>query len=81
MYKPFVADIERMERTGERGHPLQAQAGQRRLRHDDARRVFIAPKHVWEPHLKSVEGKPENDRVDPRSAEVGSGPFKQVRAR
>ena len=81
MFKPFVSDIERIERTGERGLRFNLKQVNSAFATTALGRVFIAPKHVWEPHLKSVEGKPENIELIRDSANVGSGPFRQVRAR
>ncbi|MFL5140496.1 MAG: ABC transporter substrate-binding protein [Microvirga sp.] len=81
MFKPFVSDIERIERTGERGLRFNLKQVNSAFATTALGRVFIAPKHVWEPHLKSVEGKPENIESIRDSANVGSGPFRQVRAR
>jgi peptide/nickel transport system substrate-binding protein len=81
MFKPFVSDIEAIERTGERGLRFNLKQVNSAFATTALGRVFIAPKHVWEPHLKSVEGKPENIESIRDSANVGSGPFRQVRAR
>src|SRR5215207_9957229 len=81
MFKPVVSDIEAIERTGERGLLFNLKQINSAFATTALGRVFIAPKHVWEPHLKSVEGKPENIESIRDSANVGSGPFRQVRAR
>jgi peptide/nickel transport system substrate-binding protein len=81
MFKPFVADIEQIERTGESALRFNLKRVNSAFATTSLGRVFIAPKHVWEPHLKSVEGKPENIESIRDSANIGSGPFRQVRAR
>ncbi len=61
MFKPFVVDIDKIEKTGEhslRFHLKRVNAAAFAV--TALGRVFIVPKHVWEPHLKSLEGKPEN---------------------
>jgi peptide/nickel transport system substrate-binding protein len=81
MFKPFVGDIDKIERTGERTLRFHLKRVNSAFATTALGRVFIAPKHVWEPHLKSVEGKPENIESIQDPQNVGSGPFKQVRAR
>ena len=81
MFKPFVGDIENIERTGERALRFHLKRVNAAFATTALGRVFIAPKHIWEPHLKGVEGKPENIESIRDGANVGSGPFKQVRAR
>jgi len=81
MFKPFVGDIETIERTGERSLRFNLKRVNAAFATTALGRVFIAPKHVWEPHLKGVEGKPENIEAVRDATNVGSGPFRQVRAR
>jgi peptide/nickel transport system substrate-binding protein len=81
MFKPFVGDIEHIERTGDRALRFHLKRVNAAFATTALGRVFIAPKHIWEPHLKSVEGKPENIEAIRDQANVGSGPFRQVRAR
>lgn len=81
MFKPFVTDIERVERTGDHSLRFHLKRPNAAFATTSLGRVFIVPKHVWEPHLKSVEGKPENLESIRDAMNVGSGPFRQVRAR
>ena len=81
MFKPFVADIDRLEQTGERSVRFHLKRVNSAFATTALGRVFIAPKHVWEPHLKSLDGKPETIERVLDQINVGSGPFKQVRAR
>jgi peptide/nickel transport system substrate-binding protein len=81
MFKPFVTDIERIEKTGERSMRIYLKRVNAAFATTALGRVFIVPKHVWEPHLKSVEGKPDTLEAIRDAANVGSGPFRQVRAR
>lgn len=81
MYKPFVTDIDRIERTGEFSLRFHLKRPNAAFATTALGRVYVVPKHIWEPHLKSVEGKPENLESIRDAMNVGSGPFKQVRAR
>lgn len=81
MFKPFVVDIDRIEKTGERSIRMHLKRPNAAFATTALGRVFIVPKHVWEPHLKSVEGKPDTLEAIRDPVNVGSGPFKQVRAR
>ncbi len=81
MFKPFVADIDRLEKTGERSVRFHLKRVNAAFATTALGRVFIAPKHVWEPHLKALEGKPETIERTLDPVNIGSGPFKQVRAR
>jgi peptide/nickel transport system substrate-binding protein len=81
MFKPFVTDIDRIEKTGERSMRIHLKRVNAAFATTALGRVFIVPKHVWEPHLKSVEGKPDTLESIRDPINVGSGPFKQVRAR
>jgi peptide/nickel transport system substrate-binding protein len=81
MFKPFVTDIDRIEKTGERSMRIHLKRVNAAFATTALGRVFIVPRHVWEPHLKSVEGKPDTLESIRDPINVGSGPFKQVRAR
>ena len=81
MFKPFVRDIDRIEKTGERSLRMHLARPNAAFATTALGRVFIVPRHVWEPHLKSVEGKPDTLEAIRDAANVGSGPFRQVRAR
>ncbi|MGL4243001.1 MAG: ABC transporter substrate-binding protein, partial [Beijerinckiaceae bacterium] len=81
MFKPFVVDIEKIERTGDLSLRFHLKRPNAAFAVTALGRVFIVPKHVWEPHLKSLEGKPENLETIRDAQNVGSGPFKQARVR
>jgi peptide/nickel transport system substrate-binding protein len=81
MFKPFVVDIDKIEKTGERSMRIHLKRPNAAFATTALGRVFIVPKHVWEPHLKSVEGKPDTLEAIRDPQNVGSGPFKQIRAR
>lgn len=81
MFKPFVVDIDSIEKTGDRSLRMKLKRPNAAFATTALGRVFIAPKSVWEGHLKSVEGKPDTLEAIRDPANVGSGPFRQVRAR
>ncbi len=81
MFKPFVVDIDKIEKTGEHSLRFHLKRVNAAFAVTALGRVFIVPKHVWEPHLKSLEGKPENLETIRDAQNIGSGPFRQVRAR
>jgi peptide/nickel transport system substrate-binding protein len=81
MFKPFVTDIDKVEKTGEHSLRFHLKRANAAFAVTALGRVFIVPKHVWEPHLKSIEGKPDTLEAIRDPQNVGSGPFKQSRAR
>lgn len=81
MFRPFVSDIDRIEKTGDRSIRMHLKRPNAAFATTALGRVFIVPKHVWEPHLKSVEGKPDTLETIRDPVNAGSGPFRQVRAR
>jgi peptide/nickel transport system substrate-binding protein len=79
MYKPFVTEIESMEKTGDLSLRMK-------LKHPNATfftatlsKINLIPKHVWEPVLKDLEGKPETAEQLKDVNRIGSGPFKMAR--
>ena len=42
-------------------------------------KINLIPKHIWEPMLKDLEGKPETAESIKERQPIGSGPFKFVR--
>lgn len=81
MFRAFVSDIAKVERTGDRSVRFHLKRTNAAFATTSLGRVFIAPKHVWEPYLKSLEGKTETIEQIRDPINVGSGPFRQVRAR
>ena len=79
MYKPFVTEIASMEKTGDLGLRMK-------LKHPNATfftatlsKINLIPRHVWEPVLKDLEGKPETAEQLKDVNRIGSGPFKMAR--
>lgn len=81
MYRPFVLNIARIEKTGERGfrvHLRQADAG---FLTSCFAKLNIIQKSFWEPVLRDYQNRPENIERFVVERPVGSGPFKVARAR
>jgi peptide/nickel transport system substrate-binding protein len=81
MYRPFVLNIARMEKTGERSfrmHLRQADAG---FFTSSIAKLNLIQKSVWEPILRDYQNRPENIERFVVERPIGSGPFKVSRAR
>ena len=81
MYRPFVADIARMEKSGERAVRFTLKQPNAAFVTASLAKINLIPKHVWEPVMKELMGKPENAEALQNPSPIGSGPFKLVRAR
>jgi peptide/nickel transport system substrate-binding protein len=79
MYKPFVTEIASMEKTGETGLRMKLKQANATFFTASLSKINLIPKHVWEPVLKDLEGKPENAEQLKEVNRIGSGPFKMVR--
>jgi peptide/nickel transport system substrate-binding protein len=81
MYKPFVAGIEKAERTGERSLRFHLKAPNAAFVTSSLAKINLIPRHIWEPVLRELAGKPETAEGVHDPSPVGSGPFRLVRAR
>lgn len=81
MYKPFVTDIDRIERFGERGLRFVLKRPNAAFFTATLARVNLIPKHVWEPLFADIESKPETIEQVRVETPIGSGPFKFARWR
>jgi peptide/nickel transport system substrate-binding protein len=79
MYKPFTVNIASVAATG-------ADTLTIKLKHPDAAflvsslaKLNLAPKHVWEPMLAALAGKPETAESVMETNPVSSGPFRMVK--
>lgn len=79
MYKPFVTDIATMEKTGDMAMRMKLKQANATFFTATLSKINLIPKHVWEPVLKDLEGKPENAEQLKEVNRTGSGPFKMVR--
>ncbi len=81
MYRPFVLNIAKVERTGE--HSFRVRLNQR-----DAgflttcfAKLNLIPKAFWEPIMREYLNRPENVERYVVERPIGSGPFRMVRSR
>ncbi|HTE82782.1 MAG TPA: ABC transporter substrate-binding protein, partial [Reyranella sp.] len=79
MYKPFVTEIAAMEKTGDLGLRMKLKQTNATFFTASLSKINLIPKHIWEPVLKDLEGKPENAEQIKNVNRIGSGPFKIVR--
>jgi peptide/nickel transport system substrate-binding protein len=79
MYKPFVSEIAAMEKVGDMGLTMKLKNANATFFTASLSKINLIPKHIWEPVLKDLEGKPENAEQIKNVNRIGSGPFKIVR--
>jgi peptide/nickel transport system substrate-binding protein len=79
MYKPFVTDIAEMEKVGDMGLRFKLKSVNGTFPNASLAKINLIPKHIWEPVLKDLEGKPETAEQLKEVSKIGSGPFKLVR--
>jgi peptide/nickel transport system substrate-binding protein len=79
MYKPFVTEIVSMEKTGDMTMRMKLKGPNSAFFTASLSKINLIPKHVWEPVLKDLAGKPENAEQIKDVNRTGSGPFKIVR--
>ena len=75
MYKPFVANIASVEATGPLAVRFRLKAPSAAFETTTLAKINLIPKHVWEPILADLAGKPENAETI-RLQPMGSGPWK-----
>jgi peptide/nickel transport system substrate-binding protein len=81
MYKPFVVDIAAIEKTGERSLRFKLKQPNTAFLTTSIAKINLIPKHVWEPVMQDLMGKPENAEALKEPSHIGSGPFKMARWR
>lgn len=79
MYKPFVTEIAAMEKDGDMGLTMKLKTPNAAFFTASLSKINLIPKHVWEPVLQGLAGKPENAEQIKDVDRTGSGPFKIVR--
>ena len=79
MYKPFVTDIVSIEQTGDMSLRFKLKQANTTFLTASLAKINLIPKHIWEPVLKDLAGKPENAEQLKEVSKIGSGPFKLVR--
>jgi peptide/nickel transport system substrate-binding protein len=79
MYRPFVTAIAGMEALDARTVRFSLVRPQAAFLTASLAKINLIPKHVWEPIIADLLGKPENAESIQEAQPIGSGPFKMVR--
>jgi peptide/nickel transport system substrate-binding protein len=79
MYKPFVANVANVEATGGNGVRITLKRPDAAFLSTTMSKLYLAPKHVWQPILDGMKDKPQNLETVQEPNPVGSGPYKMVR--
>ncbi len=75
-FYPFVSNIAKVEQTGPQTILFTLNAPQASFPTTTLSKINIVPRHVWEPLLASMQGKPDMLENFNEAAHVGSGPFR-----
>lgn len=78
MYKPFVEIIKDIQIIDDYNLVFKLERPWAAFETASLAKINIAPKHIWGPIFKDLEGKPENAESIQEEAPLGSGPFKFV---
>lgn len=78
MFFPFVSNIAKVEQTGPKTIVFTLKAPQASFPTTTLSKINIVPKHVWQPLLDGMTGKPDLLENYNEAMHVGSGPFKFV---
>jgi peptide/nickel transport system substrate-binding protein len=79
MYKPFVANIKDVTVVDARTVRFTLKTASAAFEASTLAKINLIPKHVWEPILKDLAGKPQNAETVQEPIPIGSGPFKVAR--
>lgn len=77
-FNPFVSNIAKVEQTGPKTIVFTLKAPQASFPTTTLSKINIVPKHVWEPLLTGMQGKPDMLENYNEALHIGSGPFKVV---
>ena len=78
MYKPFVANIASVEKTGDKSLRITLKRPDAAFLVSSLSKLNLAPKHVWQPIFDDLATKPQTAESIQEPKPVGSGPFKVV---
>jgi len=78
MYKPFVANIAKVEATGPMSLRITLKRPDAAFLVSSLSKLNLAPKHVWAPIFEQLKNKPETAESIMEPLPIGSGPFKFV---
>ncbi len=79
MYKPFVSNIASIEAIDELTVRFTLNEPSAAFLTSSLAKLNLAPKHVWEPLLASIEGTGDNAESIIEETRIGSGPFRYAR--
>jgi peptide/nickel transport system substrate-binding protein len=79
MYKPFVANIASVKAVDDKTARFTLKTPSAAFATSTLAKINLIPKHVWEPILAGLAGKPENAETVQEQQPIGSGPFKVSR--
>lgn len=75
---PFVDNIAKVEQTGPQTLLFTLKAPQASFPTTTLSKINLVPKHVWQPLMESMQGKPDLLENFNEALHIGSGPFKFV---
>ena len=78
MYKPFVANIANVEKTGDKSLRITLKRQDAAFLVSSLSKLNLAPKHIWQPIFDDLANKPQTAESIMEPKPVGSGPFKVV---
>ncbi|PWS37429.1 twin-arginine translocation pathway signal protein [Falsiroseomonas bella] len=81
MYRPFVLNIAKVEKTGDRSFRITLKQADAGFFTSSLAKLNIIQKSAWEPVLRDYQNRPENIERFVVERPIGSGPFKVSRAR
>jgi peptide/nickel transport system substrate-binding protein len=79
MYKPFVANIKEVTAVDATTVRFTLKTPSAAFEASTLAKINLIPKHVWEPILKDLAGKPQNAETVQEPIPIGSGPFRVAR--
>lgn len=78
MYKPFVSNIDGIEKQGDRGLRFKLKSPSAAFLTTTLAKVNLIPKAVWEPKIAALEGKTDTAESIQEEMPMGSGPYRFV---
>lgn len=76
MYKPFVTNIEKVEKAGDNKVVFRLKNPSAAFFTATLAKINLIPKHVWEPVFKDLAAQKVNAEKHQEKTPIGSGPFK-----
>jgi peptide/nickel transport system substrate-binding protein len=79
MYRPFVLNIDSVTTTGPDSLTIKLKKPDAAFLVSSLAKLNLAPKHIWEPLLQGLEGKPQTAETIMETTPVSSGPFRMTK--